>query len=56
MPPKLDDKGYGYWAPDVGSEWSPNHPIRSGEMPDAEQIEKMTFGEWLKRHPVDHEE
>lgn len=46
-----NEPGWRYWNPDTGVEWAPSHPIGSGECDDAEDIEPMTYGEFIKRYP-----
>jgi hypothetical protein len=37
--------GWVFWNPDSGEEYAPNHPIKSGEAPDAERIRRSTAQE-----------
>lgn len=37
--------GYLYHSPDTGIEWAPNHPVESGEVPDAEDVRPATIYE-----------
>ena len=48
-----DASGYAYFNEDTGMEWSRNHPIQSGEVPDATEIEPMTLAEFRQRWPLD---
>lgn len=36
--PVVTHYGYLYFNPDTGIEWAPNHPIESGEVPDAQDV------------------
>ena len=36
-------KGWLYHCPDTGTEWSDNHPIESGEVPDAKDVRPSTL-------------
>ena len=45
--------GFAYFNEDTGMEWSRNHPVESGEVPDATEIEAMTLGEFRHRWPAD---
>ena len=45
--------GYAFLNEDTGMEWSRDHPVESGECPDAKQIEPMTLAEFRRRFPVD---
>lgn len=38
----LKGNGWVFWNPDSGEEYSPNHPVESGECDDAEHIRKAT--------------
>lgn len=51
-PPSLDTMGWSHLNPDAGREWSPSHPIESGECDDAEDIEQMSLAEFYRRFPV----
>lgn len=42
--PDEDMIGWAYFNEDAGMEWSRNHPIESGEVPDALDVERMTYG------------
>lgn len=44
-----DEKGWSYFNPDTGPEWTPQHPWRSGECPDAASVTRMTFGRWANK-------
>ncbi len=35
-------EGFVFWNPDSGEEYSPNHPVESGECEDAERIRSST--------------
>lgn len=53
----LDGKGWVFWNPDSGEEYSANHPVDSGECEDAENIRRSTGQEdvlWqaLQAQPV----
>lgn len=54
-PGEPDPMGYAYWSPDVGNEWTPNHPVESGETPDARNILRMSRAEFLRQFPLDPE-
>lgn len=41
--PDADMAGWAYFNEDTGMEWSRNHPIESGEVPDAMDVERMTY-------------
>ncbi|TGV26372.1 hypothetical protein [Mesorhizobium sp. M4B.F.Ca.ET.143.01.1.1] len=43
----LDGDGWVFWNPDSGEEYSPNHPVESGECEDAEKIRNATAQEDL---------
>lgn len=44
----LDGKGWVYFGPDVGIEYAPEHPVDSGETPDATDVRRSTyFEDWL---------
>ena len=45
--------GWSYLNEDTGREWAPNHPVESGEVPDATEVEPMTFGEFDARYPAE---
>ena len=40
-----ENYGYVFDSPDSGEEYSPNHPIKSGECPDAENVRPATAQE-----------
>jgi hypothetical protein len=40
-----DGEGWVFWGPDSGEEYAPQHPVESGEVPDAEQIRRSTAQE-----------
>jgi len=42
--------GWAYFNPDTGMEWSENHPVNSGECDDAEHIERMTYGAFIRAY------
>lgn len=48
--------GWKYLNEDTGIEWAPDHPVKSGEVPDATEIEAMTLGEFEQRYPADKQE
>lgn len=41
--------GYAYFNEDAGMEWTPDHPVISGQVPDATEIEPMTLAEFKRR-------
>ena len=43
------DTGWVHLNPDTGMEWARNHPMESGECDDAEMVEQMTYGEFMRR-------
>ena len=43
MENRQDEAGWSYFNEDTGMEWSRNHPIESGEVPDATEVERMTY-------------
>jgi len=46
----LTGGGWVYNSPDTGMEYAPNHPVASGEVPDATDIRASTqFEDWLVR-------
>lgn len=45
------DWGYGYFNPDTGHEWARQHPVQSGEVPDATEVQRMTLGGFKRRYP-----
>jgi hypothetical protein len=47
-----DTVGWAHLNPDTGIEWSRNHPVESGECEDAEDIERMTLGQFRQRFQV----
>jgi len=52
MTSKRETVGWSYWNPDAGQEWSDQHPIESGEVPDATDIEAMTLEQFDDAYPV----
>lgn len=44
---KNTDAGYAFDGSD-GWEWSPEHPIQSGQDPYAKRVKKMTYGDFKK--------
>lgn len=50
---RATDDGFAYLCPDTGMEWSEQHPIKSGEVSDAERVKRMTLGEFRSRYPVE---
>lgn len=38
-----EQPGWAYFNDGSGMEWSRNHPVNSGEVPDAVQIRRMTY-------------
>jgi hypothetical protein len=51
--PVGETEGFAYFNEDAGLEWSLQHPIESGEVPDATEIEPMTLNEFNRRWPYD---
>lgn len=43
--------GYAYFNPGSGYEWSENHPVESGEVPDATELALMTRFQFDCAHP-----
>lgn len=41
-PPAPEGCGWLFWNPDTGEEWASDHPIESGEVPDAQNIRSAT--------------
>jgi hypothetical protein len=41
-PELLDGQGWVYFNPDAGEEYASNHPVHSGEVPEAEHIRRST--------------
>jgi len=48
--PKASDWGFAYHNPDTGMEWAADHPVRSGEVEDATDVRRMTYGGFRRRH------
>ncbi len=46
------ERGWAYFNDGSGIEWSRNHPVRSGEVPDATEILAMTKAQFEKRYPI----
>lgn len=44
--------GWAYWNPDTGNKWSCNHPIASGETPDAINVTQMTLAHFKLQFPL----
>jgi len=44
--------GWSYFNEDTGMEWAPDHPVNSGEVPDATQIKRMTLREFNATYPA----
>lgn len=46
-------RGWAYFNPDTGVEWTKNHPVESGECPDATEIKVMTLSEFRRAYPLE---
>ncbi len=53
LPPRGNTKGWKYFNEDAGWEWTVQHPVESGETPDATGIVRMTLSEFRRQHPTD---
>ncbi|CAH2606484.1 conserved protein of unknown function (plasmid) [Rhodovastum atsumiense] len=42
-------RGYSFYNPDTGTEWSREHPIESGQCDDATDIRPMRFSTWRRQ-------
>jgi hypothetical protein len=51
--PHGNSKGWRYFNDDTGSTWTTQHPVESGDAPDATGIIRMTLSEFLRQHPMD---
>jgi hypothetical protein len=51
--PRGNTKGWRYFNEDAGWEWTVQHPVESGETPDATGIVRMTLSEFRRQHPTD---
>ena len=43
-------RGYGFFNPDTGMEWSLDHPIDSGQVTDAQDVRPMTFSTFRRQY------
>lgn len=51
--PHDDEAGWAYFNEDTGMEWSRNHPVESGEVPDAQEVERMTYSGFRAQYGYD---
>ena len=52
-PPRGNTMGWRSFNEDTGWEWTLQHPVVSGETPDATGIVRMTLSEFRRQHPTD---
>lgn len=50
MQSKMEEVGYSFHNPDTGWEWHIDHPIESGMVDDATDIERMTLKQFHKEY------
>lgn len=50
---KEERAGWAYFNDGTGMEWSLNHPVESGEVPDATEIERMTYNGFRSKFGYD---